>query len=70
MNDPIRPLHSYRATLWPAHIEAGDVEEHADKGSLPTIQFKAPDADCAAIVAARLTGQHVLRVDRIEAAAA
>lgn len=67
MPDPILPLHSYRATFWPAGIEANDVQEHADKGALPTLRLKARDADHAALIAARVTGQHVFNVERVEA---
>lgn len=66
MNEPIRPLRSYRAILWPPSIEAADVGEHAAKGALPTLRVKAYDADHAALLAAHATGQHVLQVERIE----
>lgn len=57
--------HRYCVTLWPQRIEACDVEEHADKGALPTLQFKAPNADAAARTARMVSGQHVLRVERV-----
>lgn len=68
-----RPLavaqHSYRATLWPDHIEASDTEEHARKGALPTVQVQAHDADDATQRAALVTGMRVLEVERRDDAA-
>ena len=66
MNTPILPLHSYRAITWPAHIEAGDVEEHDAMGALPAWRIKAPSADFAARGVAHISGQRVLRVERVE----
>ena len=68
MNAPIRPLHSYRVTLWPDQVEAGDTDEHARKGALPTQRLKATDADSAAASAQRVFGLRVLEVERVEEA--
>ena len=57
-------LHSYRAITWPAHIEAGDVEEHDAMGALPAWRIKAPSAEFAARGVAHISGQRVLRVER------
>ena len=67
MNTPTAPLRSYQALLWPADIEASDVEDHAARGALPILRVQAPDADKAAELAALVSGQHVLRVERVEA---
>ena len=48
MDHTITALHSYRAITWPAHIQAGDVEEHDAMGALPAWRIKAPSADFAA----------------------
>ena len=66
MNTPILPLHSYRAITWPPHIEAGDVEEHDAMGALPAWSIKAPSAEFAARGVAHISGQRVLRVERID----
>ena len=66
MAETIRPLHSYRVTLWPQHIQAADTEEHARKGALPTRRLKSTDADTAAADAQRVFGQRVLDVERVE----
>ena len=63
---PTLPLHSYRAITWPAHIEAGDVEEHDAMGALPAWRIKAPSAEFAARGVAHISGQRVLRVERID----
>lgn len=67
MNEPVRPLHSYRAITVPPHIEAGDVEEHAAMGALPAWRIKAPSMAFAARSAASLSGQRVLSVERVDA---
>ncbi len=56
-------LHSYRAITWPAHIEAGDVEEHDAMGALPAWRIKAPSAAFAARGVAHISGQRVERID-------
>lgn len=69
MNNPILPLHSYRATQWPDGIEADDVQAHDDAGTLPTFQLRAPSAYAAKREAARISKHRILRVERIEPAA-
>ena len=66
MAGQIQTLHRYRAPLWPAHIEASDVQEHDDKGLLPTLQFKAPSAKAAIATAQHVSGLKVLDVVRVE----
>ncbi len=70
MNEPIRPTHSYRATLVPAHMAADDVQAHADAGALPTVRVRATDADHARRAAQDLMGLRVLNVERVEPATA
>lgn len=62
----ITPAHSYRATLMPADLPAEDVQAAADAGLLPTLRLRAHCINCAIKHAARLTGQVVFDVVRIE----
>lgn len=61
-------LHSYRATLWPVDLPASEVEAHAAARALPQLRVRAPNACLAAQAAARLSGQRVLEVERLEGA--
>lgn len=63
---PAPTLHSYRATLWPVDLPATEVEAHATARALPQLRVKAPNACLAAQAAARLSGQRVLEVERLE----
>lgn len=62
----IAAMHSYRAILMPANVQAQDVEDMADARQLPTIRLRAVSATHAAINAARVSGKNVLRVERVE----
>jgi hypothetical protein len=62
--------HSYRATLIPDGVNFDEVEFQADQGLLPTIRLKAGCAASAAADAHRVSGQAVLKVERIEEVAA
>ena len=66
----IKPLRSYRATLIPPGTDASDVETLADKRLLPTIRVKAPCCQSAERAAHHVTGQPVLRAERVEEIAA
>lgn len=61
-------LHSYLATLWPVDLPATEVEAHATARALPQLRVRAPNACLAAQAAARLSGQRVLEVERLEGA--
>lgn len=62
----IKPLRSYRATLIPPGTDASDVETLADQKLLPTIRVKAPCCESAERAAKHITGQPVLRAERVE----
>lgn len=64
----ITPARSYRATVIPADFEATDVEDHAARGLLPTVQFRASTNERAVLAAQWLTARRVLRCDRVERA--
>lgn len=66
----IKPMRSYRATLIPPGTDASDVETLADKRLLPTIRVKAPCCQSAERAAKHVTGQPVLRAERVEEIAA
>ena len=65
-NHNIQALHSYRAHLMPSDVAAEDIESLADAQQLPTIRVRAANATHAITNAARVSGKHVLRVERVE----
>lgn len=66
MNNPIRPVHSYRCYLFPTDMAPDQVEKRASNGTLETIRIKAPTADYASASAHAATGKSVYSVERIE----
>lgn len=62
----IAAMHSYRAFLMPANVQAQDVEDMADANQLPTIRVRAVNATHATTSAAHVSGKAVLRVERVE----
>ncbi|QKV52623.1 hypothetical protein [Comamonas antarctica] len=67
MHHNIQALKSYRAFLIPENAHAADVEDLADAGLLRSIRVKAANADQAECRAHLVSGQQVLRVERVEA---
>ena len=62
-------LRSYRATTIPQGVQYDEVELQAALGTLPTLQVKAVNALHAAQAAHYLSGQPILKVERIEVTA-
>ncbi|MDA8448462.1 hypothetical protein M4R23_01850 [Acidovorax sp. GBBC 3332] len=63
----VQALHSYRVHLVPKSVNPADVEDLADEGLLPTLRVKAANAEQAEHHAHLVSGQAVLRADRVEA---
>ena len=64
------PVSNDGRGLKPPGTDASDVETLADKRLLPTIRVKAPCCHTAERAAHHVTGQPVLRAERVEEVAA
>ena len=62
----VTPLRSYRAITVPSHLRDDQVEDHDAAGLLPAIRLKAVSNHHAMTMANHVTGQRVLRAERVE----